>query len=91
MPENIRADLQVNTSRVFKLGDVFFPDGEEVIYRTTPDLKLRGRIIDFSDSGRNKNEFAILQVDGIEGPVIVPVNKLKVVWEPEAEHEPLAE
>jgi len=91
MPDDIRADLHLNTSGVFKLGDVFFPDGDEVIGRTTPELKLCGRIIDFTDSGRSKNEYAILQVDGIEGPVVVPVSKLRVVWEQDAADAPLAE
>ena len=78
-----RADLLLNTTKVFRLKDIFFPESEDLVHRTTPELKLRGRVIDFSDSGNSKNEFAIIQVDGIDGPVVVPVEKLKTLWEEE--------
>jgi hypothetical protein len=81
MQEDIRADLTVNTSKVFKLRDVFFPEVGDVMGRATPELKLRGRIIDFSDSGRDQKQYAIVEVEGIDGPLVVPVAKLKAVWE----------
>ncbi len=81
MREDLRADVNVNSSKVFRLKDVFFPEGDEIISRATPDLKLRGRIIDFSDSGQRKKEFAIVQVEGIDAPLVVPVEKLKALWE----------
>ena len=77
----IRADLLLNTTQVFRLKDIFFPETDDVIHRTTPELKLRGKIIDFSDSGSSKNEFAIIQVEGIDGPVVVPLAKLKGLFE----------
>jgi len=81
MREEFRAELSADSSKVFKLKDVFFPECDDVISQATPDLKLRGKIIDFSDSGQGKKEFAILQVEGIQGPVIVPVEKLRAVWD----------
>jgi len=79
--QQFRADLLLNTTKVFRLRDVFFPEADDLIGRTTPDLKLRGKIVDFSDSGSSKKEFAIVQVEGIDGPVIVPVEKLRSLWE----------
>jgi hypothetical protein len=81
MPEDFRAEQLLSSLRSFKLRDVYFPDSDEVISKTTPDLKLHGTIIDFSDGGLNKNEYAILQVEGIEGPVVVPVSKLRSLLE----------
>jgi len=80
-----RTDLLLNTTKVFRLKDIFFPESDDVMNRTTPDLKLRGRIIDFSDSGGSKKEYAIIQVEGIDGPVIVPVEKLQAVWQDDDE------
>ncbi|HUW33895.1 MAG TPA: hypothetical protein VM223_19990 [Planctomycetota bacterium] len=82
-----RADLLLNTTKVFRLRDIFFPESDDVIRRTTAELKVRGRVIDFSDSGSSKNEFAIVQIEGIDGPVVVPVEKLRTIWE-EEEDEP---
>ena len=84
MQEELRAGVSLNGSKVFRLKDVFFPEYEELIGRATSDLRLRGRIIDFSDSGNKKNEFAIVEVEGIKGPIVVPVEKLRAVWEDEA-------
>ena len=81
MQEEFRADVNVNSLRVFKLKDVFFPESADVMSKATPELKLKGKVIDFSDSGKSKREFAILEVEGIQGPVVVPVEKLKSIWE----------
>ena len=84
MREELRAGVSLNGSKVFRLKDVFFPEHDELIGRATSDLRLRGRIIDFSDSGHKKNEFAIVEVEGIKGPIVVPVEKLRAVWEDDA-------
>ena len=70
------AELAINSSMVFRLRDVFFPDPADLIAKTTPDLRLQGTVIDFSDSGSRKNRYAIIEVEGIEGTVIVPVERL---------------
>ena len=76
-----RAELLLNTTKVFRLKDIFFPDADDLVRRTTAELKLRGKVIDFSDSGSATKEYAIISVEGIDGPVIVPVDRLKAVWE----------
>jgi len=81
MQEELRAGVNVNSLKVFRLKDVFFPERDDVISQATPDLKLRGKIIDFSDSGQSKKQYAILKVEGIQGSVIVPVEKLKPIWQ----------
>ena len=84
-----RADLLLNTTRVFRLKDVFFPEADDLARRTTAELKLSGRIIDFSDSGTSKREYAIIEVEGIEGPLVVPVERLKALWEDDDEAQEL--
>ena len=81
MRDELRAGVSVNGSKVFRIKDVFFPEHDELIVRATSDLRLRGKIIDFSDSGHKKKEFAIVEVEGIQGPLVVPVEKLRAVWE----------
>ncbi len=69
--------LSVDCSMTFRLRDVFFPDAEDLITESTSNLRVKGRVIDFSDSGSRKNRFAILEVEGIDRAVVVPVDRLE--------------
>ena len=71
-------ELAVDGSMTFRLRDVFFPDAEDLVTESTSNLRVKGRVIDFSDSGRSKNRYAILEVEGIEGAVVVPVDRLSI-------------
>ena len=73
----IDADLGINSAMTFRLRDVFLPDLDDLATRTTSDLRVMGRVIDFSDSGSTRSRYAILEVEGIEGTVIVPVERLQ--------------
>jgi hypothetical protein len=70
------AGLAINSSMMFRLGDVFFPDLDDLISKATADLRLQGKVIDFTDSGPSKNRYAIIEVEGIEGKLVVPVERL---------------
>ena len=41
--------------------------------------EIEGEVIDFSDSGTQKDAFAVIKVDRISQPVLVPVDRLRVV------------
>jgi len=87
--QQLRTEIETNSAQVFRLKDVFFPETDDLIGRAGPELQMRGRIIDFSDSGDRKRQYAIIEVEGINCPVVVPVDKLKSLSEDielEAQH-----
>lgn len=63
----------------FRLRDVICPEPREALERITPDLEVAGQIVFLSDQGEETNRFAIMEVQGIHSPLIVPVECLRVV------------
>jgi len=61
----------------FRLGEVVCPDLEQMLTQLTPELELSGEVIFFSDYGKNKDHFAIVDVCGLLTPLIVPVSRLR--------------
>jgi hypothetical protein len=41
------------------------------------DDVLQGKIIDSSDSGFQQNVFAVVEVEGLAQPVVVPMNRIR--------------
>ncbi|NOT62534.1 MAG: hypothetical protein HOP19_20200 [Acidobacteria bacterium] len=60
----------------FKIGDIYFPDPQQVAFERHKDDLLDGKVADLSDHGLLKEVFAVVEVEGIEQPVIVPVDRL---------------
>lgn len=61
----------------FPVRDIYLPTVEEVLLRLHGEDVLQGRIIDFSDGGEHGGTFAIIRVEGLREPLIVPVEKLR--------------
>lgn len=61
----------------FPVRDVYLPSVEEVLLRLHGDDVLQGRIIDYSDGGEHGGTFAIIRVEGLPEPLIVPVEHLR--------------
>jgi hypothetical protein len=61
----------------FGIYDVVFPDPIQILMALHGRDLLHGRVIDLSDSGMEEEAFAVIEVEGIEQPVIVPVARLK--------------
>ena len=61
----------------FRLTSVVCPDMHTLFEQMTEERQVRGRIVFLSDYGQLRDHFAIIEVEGIIGPVIVPVSKLK--------------
>ena len=60
----------------FRLRDVYLPDPHEMAFEIHADDLLQGRIVDLSDSGAQGGTFAVIEVDGIVQPVIVPLDRI---------------
>jgi len=60
----------------FKISDVYLPDPRQLLVELHGNDVLEGRVIDLSDSGREAEVFAVVEVAGIGQRVIVPVQRI---------------
>ena len=70
----------------FRFSDVFLPSPEAILAAPSAEEELEGTILDFSDSGQKIKVFAVVDVVRRQ-TVVVPVQKLEVVPEPETGHD----
>jgi hypothetical protein len=57
----------------FKIRDVYHPDPIQVLLDLYGDNLLTGKVVALSDSGMQKDAFVVVEVEGIEELIIVPV------------------
>ncbi len=69
----------------FKLADVICPDQQHAVLQITPGIELSGEIVSLSDYGDQPDRFAIIEVEGIASPLIVPVERLQAIYEAQLE------
>jgi hypothetical protein len=60
----------------FRICDVYHPDPAQVLIDLHGKDVLLGKVIDLSDSGLQKDAFVVVEVEGMEEPVIVPVERI---------------
>jgi hypothetical protein len=60
----------------FRIRDVYYPDAVQVLDKLHGSDLLQGRVVDMSDSGERSGAFAVVEVEGIEQPVVVPVKDI---------------
>jgi hypothetical protein len=57
----------------FRIRDVYFPNPQELLMELCGADSLRGRIVELSDSGTNKDAYAVIEIDGLSRLVVVPL------------------
>ena len=60
----------------FKIRDVYHPDPTQVLLDLHGDDLLTGKVVALSDSGMQKEAFVVVEVEGIEELIIVPVERI---------------
>jgi hypothetical protein len=60
----------------FKIRDVYHPDPTKVLFDLYGDNLLTGKVVTLSDSGMQKDAFVVVEVEGIEELIIVPVEHI---------------
>jgi hypothetical protein len=60
----------------FKVLDVYHPEPTKVLLDLHGNDILRGKVVDLSDSGLQKDAFLVVKVEAIEEPLIVPVERI---------------
>lgn len=62
----------------FKVADIHTPHPLVVLYELHGNELLEGRVVDMSDSGGQKEAFAVVEVERVRQYLIVPVARLLV-------------
>jgi len=60
----------------FKIRDVYHPDPIQVLLDLYGDDLLTGKVVALSHSGMHKDAFVVVEVEGIEELIIVPVEHI---------------
>ncbi len=60
----------------FKICDIYLPDPQEVLRELHGNDLLQGCVVDLSDSGEQREAFAVIKVAGVERLMIVPVDHI---------------
>jgi len=71
------SDTQLKNRWVsFRILDVYIPDPAKILMDLHGGDILQGKVIDLSDNGSEKEAFLVIEVKGIEQPVIVPSGRI---------------
>jgi hypothetical protein len=62
----------------FRLCDVYLPDPASLLQELYGKQILQGEVLDVSDSGTQAGSFAVVRVEGVAEPVIVPAQHVQV-------------
>jgi hypothetical protein len=60
----------------FRICDVYHPDPAQVLIDLYGNDVFLGKVIDLSDSGMQAEAFAVVEIEGIEQAVILPVERI---------------
>lgn len=60
----------------FQLSKTVCPEFCQILENMTDRLDVTGRVVYLSDAGEKKDFYAVVEVCGIETPLIVPVDQL---------------
>lgn len=63
----------------FRIDDVYTPEPAQILMKLHGKDFLHGKIIDVSDSGGLKEAFAVVEVEGLWQPVVVPMKYVKEI------------
>ena len=60
----------------FRIRDVSVPDPSVLLTRLYGGHLLQGRIVDFSEAAPGEGSYAVVAVEGMEEPVVLPVERI---------------
>jgi hypothetical protein len=71
------SDIKLKNQWVsFRILDVYIPDPAKILIDLHGGDFLQGKVIDLSDNGTEKEAFLVVEVEGIEQPVILPASRI---------------
>jgi hypothetical protein len=60
----------------FKVRDVYLPDPQQVLTELHGDDVLQGRVVALSDNELQDGSYAVIEVQGMREPVVVPTKRI---------------
>jgi hypothetical protein len=60
----------------FRVHDIYLPAIQEILNVLHGNDILEGKVVELTDSGLQKNAFAVVELEGVKNFVIVPVEKV---------------
>jgi len=60
----------------FRIRDIYHPDPAQVLIDLHGNDVLLGKVIELSDSGMQAEAFVVVEIEGIEPVVILPVERI---------------
>jgi len=75
-------EMKSGTQVRFKLSSVVCPDRQQIVENITNHLNLTGKVVQLSDAGEKQDFYAIVYVDGINNPLIVPTGEIEICSSP---------
>lgn len=66
----------------FLIDDVYVPKPAEILTELHGRDLLEGKVIELSDRGADQNAYAVVVVDSLSQPVVVPTAKILTVSDP---------
>ena len=61
----------------FQINDIYIPDSGQILNELHGNDLLQGRVIDMSDGGTELEAFAVVEVEGLKQPIVVPMNRIR--------------
>ena len=61
----------------FQINDIYIPDPGQILNELHGNDLLQGRVIDMSDGGTELEAFAVVEVEGLKQPIVVPMNRIR--------------
>ncbi len=61
----------------FQINDIYIPDPGQILNELHGNDLLQGKVIDMSDGGTQLEAFAVVEVEGLKQPVVVPMNRIR--------------
>ena len=78
----------INQRVHFKIRDVYHPDPVKILTDLHGDDLLTGKVLDLSDSGMQKDVFAVIEVADIQELLVVPIERILGALEDGNSNEP---
>jgi len=61
----------------FRICDAYIPEPVQILMELHGKDQLEGKVIDMSDAGFQEEAFAVIEVQGLSQPVVVPVKHIR--------------
>jgi hypothetical protein len=66
-----------NSWVTFRICDAYVPEPVQILMELHGKDQLEGKVVDVSDAGIQEEAFAVVEVQGLSQPVVVPVNHIR--------------